>query len=43
VSVSNGRCGPCCSVDPSGIKIDGEMLANWLDVAVPNSPSTDTR
>ncbi|EUA92209.1 hypothetical protein I551_1272 [Mycobacterium ulcerans str. Harvey] len=43
VSVSNGRCGPCCSVDPSGINIDGQVLGSWLDVEVPNSPSTGTR
>ena len=43
VSVSNGRCGPCCSVDPSGTMIDGEVLNSSLDVAAPNSPSTGTR
>ena len=24
--VEYGRCGPCCSIDPSGIIIDGEVL-----------------
>ncbi|CFS33310.1 Uncharacterised protein [Mycobacterium tuberculosis] len=43
VSVSNGRWGPCCSVDPSGITIDGDVLGSWLDVALPSSPTTGTR
>ena len=38
VSVSSGRCGPCCSVEPTGTsQRDGDMLCSWLDVELPSS------
>jgi hypothetical protein len=36
VSVSSGRCGPCCSHEPTGITTTGgTVLANWVHVKLP--------
>ena len=43
VSVSSGRCGPCCSVEPTGIASPTGMLCSWLDVEPPRSGWTTTR
>jgi hypothetical protein len=36
VSVSSGRWGPCCSVDPTGIVSPNGTPPSWLDVERPS-------
>jgi len=43
VSVSNGKCGPCCSVEPSGIINAGDRLRSCLVVEFPSSLGKATR
>jgi hypothetical protein len=40
VSVSSGKCGPCCSVDPTGIVSPNGILGSWLDEEPPSSDWT---
>ena len=42
VSVSSGRCGPCCSVDPTRTMRVGAVAGSCPDVHSPSSPWTVT-
>ena len=43
VSVSTGRCGPCCSVEPSGMINAGDRSRSCLAVEFPSSLGKTTR